>query len=169
MKNKKEEKKVSDKLFLLTLFLVLVLIGGFAVNNENILHVSESTNLLPNTSETEKISEKEPLNTSAISSKLLLSISPKITINEDGLTGQISVHNPSSNKVGQQALIIDEDGQVIGHTGLIKPGYQASQIKLDREMSKGSHEVSVRLKFYDLEQKKEVASTVVLAMLSVGI
>lgn len=114
-----------------------------------------ATNEKMSGSELKKYAEKK-----VDQSNVTLQVYPYINIQKDGKTGTMFVQNLPINKTGQVAILKDKStGDVIYTSGLLKPGYQVSKIKLNKKLSKGDHNGLITLKFYDLKKEINVGKT----------
>lgn len=158
---KKPEEKKKKKLILL-IFLVLLIAGGFGAWGYYHKAPDQIVSGFPSTEGTKKMSDKDMktyANKKVNASQVTLNVYPQISVDSDGIHGNMWVHNVPTNKIGQQVTLYDENNKEISKTGLIKPGYQVDTIKLKQRLSKGKHKGRMRITFYDLEKEKVVGKT----------
>ncbi|MGM9902997.1 hypothetical protein A5844_001724 [Enterococcus sp. 10A9_DIV0425] len=79
-----------------------------------------------------------------------------INIESDGKTGEFYVRNIPTNKVGQQAVLMDKNGKVLYETGLLEPGYENTHLDLKQSLEKGEYPAQVKIKIFDLEKEQEI-------------
>lgn len=155
-------------LWIASALLLLALLGGYLWLNSR-----PPTTLVAGlpASATEKMTDqqlKEYAAKKVDSSNVTLQVYHKVSVEEDGKTAKLFVQNVPTNETGQLVTLKDkESGEVLYRSDLLKPGYQTSDILLDKKLSKGEHEGLVTLTFYDLKEEKQVGQTDVEVTLTV--
>ncbi|GAB2028061.1 hypothetical protein [Lactovum odontotermitis] len=159
-KNTARQKKRKRWLVLLSVLVLLIGCLGlwFAFHHSEKRIVAG----LPDIKKTQKMTEgqlKQYADKVVDDSNVTIQVYPKISIGSDGVTGKMWVQNPPVNTTGQSASLTSEDGELLFDSGLIEPGYQVSDIKLAKKLTKGNHSGVITLNFYDLKSKKQVGQT----------
>lgn len=154
--------------YLLSLLALLALVGGIWWYNSRPTNVASG---LPSVA-TEKMSPvelKKYAEKEVDKSNVTVQVYPRISVQEDGQTAKMYVQNVPSNETGQVAVLKDkETGEVLYSSDLLKPGYQVSDIQLNKKLSKGKHQGIVTLTFYDLKEEKQVGKTNVAVTINVS-
>jgi hypothetical protein len=165
------KRKKRRKLFLLLSLLALLVTGlgiWLALTNNSGKKIVSG---LPDTKATQKMTAgqlKKYADKVVDQNNVTIQVYPSVTIDSDGVTGKMWVQNPPVNATGQSATLTSKDGDLLYDSGLIEPGYQVSDVKLAKKLSKGKHEGTISLSFYDLKNKKQVGQTKVDVSITVN-
>ncbi|MDR2977390.1 MAG: hypothetical protein LBV19_08920 [Streptococcaceae bacterium] len=155
------KKKKKRLLWLLSVLLLLATgIGIWLALTQH--HEAKIVSGLPDVKATQKMTEgelKKYADKVVDQNNVTIQVYPKIAVESDGITGRMWVQNPPVNATGQEALLKEKNGELLFASGLIKPGYQVSNIKMTKKLSKGKHPGVIALNFYDLDSKKLVGQT----------
>lgn len=146
--------------FVLTILALLALALGFWWYSQN-RHPTVSSGL-PKVG-TEKMTDaqlKQYADKKVDGSNVTLQVYPKVNVENDGRTAYLWVQNVPVNTTGQTVTLKNKTtGDVLYTSDLLEPGYQTSQVSLDKKLSKGTHSGLVTLTFYDLKEQKQVGQT----------
>jgi hypothetical protein len=168
----REKKKNRRKflIWLLSLLLIVTLAGGiwYYFHSKPVAIVS---GVFPDAQNAQKMTDKEMknfANKAVDKSKVTLKVYPEVNIKSDSINGHMWVKNVPVNEAGQQAILKDATtGKELFKSGLIKPGYEIVNAKLNEKLSPGKHKGSVIIEFYDLKSKKLLGKTSVSVVINV--
>lgn len=153
----KHKKKI------LALLLLLLLIGGatgyfFSRKQPQAVSVV-SGEFLPEGKDASKISGKELKQLAqkeVDKSKFNLMIVPEATIDEQTLTGNITIRNPEENAYPVNVEIRNlETDEIVYTSGAIQPGYEIKEGTLEKRLEKGEHKATALFSIYDPETKEK--------------
>jgi len=66
----------------------------------------------------------------------------------DGTTATVYMTNPAENEVYLKLRVLDENGNILGETGLLKPGEYVKTVELTKQLAVGT---SIKLKIMSYE------------------
>ncbi|WP_343210758.1 hypothetical protein [Anaerolentibacter hominis] len=64
----------------------------------------------------------------------------------------LSYENPEGNEYTSRVSLYDEKGELLGNTGLIRPGEQLEKVKLKKELTAGEWPVTVQIDLFEEEE-----------------
>lgn len=121
---------------------------------------------------TEKMSPKELkkyAQNKVEQSNVNVQVYPHVYVHGNNGLGEMYVQNLPINKTGQVATLIEkESGEILYTSKLLNPGYQISNITLNKSLSKGDHQGIIILTFYDLKEEKQVGKANVVVTIHVN-
>jgi len=83
----------------------------------------------------------------------------------DGRQALVYFTNPAENKTWTKLRIYDENGNILGETGLIKPGEYVQYVELDKELAPGT---PIKLKIMGYEPETYTSAGAVVLNTQIG-
>lgn len=160
---KQPEDKKRKRLLLLLLLLLLLSVGGYFIyqhfNQPETPVTVVSGEFLPDGKDASKISNKELRQLAqqkVDKSKFNLMILPEATIDEQTMTGNITIRNPEENAYPVNVEIRNaETNEIVYTSGAIQPGYEIKEGTLEKRLEKGEHKATALFSIYDPETKEK--------------
>lgn len=165
MIEQEKEQKKNKKKWLILLALFLLFMGGFVAYKLNHKKPTEiiAGSYLPNAKDAKKMSDKDrkKLQEQEIDdSKFTLSIYPEATFENGKATGDLYIRNEVVNAFPIAVQIVeDESGDIVYDSGAIEPGYEITEGKLSKNLSKGKYKCTAEVSIFDPETKKYKGQT----------
>ncbi|MBP2097570.1 hypothetical protein [Enterococcus rivorum] len=90
-------------------------------------------------------------------SKFNMVIKPEALFQNGNDTGKLFIQNPKANAYPIEVIItLDEEGQEkVYSSGAIQPGYEVTEAKLDKNLTKGEYPATATFNIYDPETKEK--------------
>lgn len=143
----------------------MLLLGGFAaykILDNNPKEIIGGT-YLPDEKDAKEMSKEERKKAAEFEvdeSKFTLSIYPEATFESGDSIGDIYIRNEAKNAYPISVEIVDDvTNDVVYESGAIQPGYEVTEGKLTKKLSKGTYKCTADVSIYDPETKEYKGQT----------
>lgn len=159
MKNYKKTK------ISIIIILLLLLVGGFTLYKYMNSQPKEiiAASFLPDEKDAQKMTKKERLKAAEKEideTTFTLSIYPEATFENGSSKGSLYIRNEVKNAYPIAVELIENgSGDVIYESGAIQPGYEITEGKLAKKLTKGKYKCTANVSIFDPKTKKYKGQT----------